>query len=139
MTQEKKNNNNNQLFHPVEPLNAHQMRSDPSLRMYLNRPNAVEIPKLYVRRVFPVLNSINPIQFQGPSRIQDSGPRILLHVFVFERVPGSNMPFEKMDETGWQSAMPPPPLVPHQFRITNQLLKSTPIEPCSVLFLGNAL
>jgi hypothetical protein len=114
MIQEKENNN--QLFHPVEPLDAHQMRSDPSLRIYLNRPHAVVRSgnfQLYVRARIPS-SQFNSIQFNSRvhpgSKIQ--GPEscfscLRLRLRELFQVPGLNMPFQKTDETGWQSAMAP--------------------------------
>jgi len=114
MIQEKENNN--QLFHPVEPLDAHQMRSDPSLRIYLNRPHAVVRSgnfQLYVRARIPS-SQFNSIQSRVHPGFKIRGPescfsclRLRLRLREGFRVPGLNMPFQKMDETGWQSAMPP--------------------------------
>lgn len=85
MIQEKKNNN--QLFHPVEPLDAHQMRSDPSLRIYLNRPHAVEISKAARGAHSQFTMQCNAIfSIQIPGSIQDprfGSPNLASHVFVF--------------------------------------------------------
>jgi hypothetical protein len=77
----------NQLFYPVEPLDAHQMRSDPSLRIYLNRPHAVEISKAARGAYSQFTMQCNTIfSIQIPGSIQDPRlvfPNLASHVFVF--------------------------------------------------------